>query len=248
MQPTGERELFAGTRNFLTDPYCSAEQHSRSGFRAQEVKERKKAAPWTKASKSHFILVLALLYWLPVTLVLTGVVPFSLRTAMLLLIFAFAAIYSFLQRHSAEELGLGRGNLPKALGINLLAGIAGAGLLLLLPLLGMHERVLPPPQTAFVFFYVLVSSPVQEFLFRSFLFAEMRRSGIRSPLWQVLISAASFALLHAVYLDPLTGLLTFLAGLVWGVIYLRVPNLAGVSLSHAIVGMVAIMAGIARRV
>jgi membrane protease YdiL (CAAX protease family) len=63
-----------------------------------------------------------------------------------------------------------------------------------------------------------------------------------------MISAVLFAFLHAVYLDPLTGLLSFAAGIMWSIIYQRIPNLAGVSLSHAIIGIMAIMAGIARKI
>ncbi|ABB23632.1 CPBP family intramembrane glutamic endopeptidase [Pelodictyon luteolum] len=199
-------------------------------------------------SLRHFILLVTLLYLLPVLAVLGGVVPFSLRSAMLLLMFAFALMYSHRHGHTAGELGLRTSNLPKAIGVNILAGIAGAGLVILLPIPGMPEQSLKTPAVAFFFFYILISSPVQEFLFRSFLFAEMQRCGIGSPLLQVMISAVLFAFLHAVYLDPLTGLLSFAAGIMWSIIYQRIPNLAGVSLSHAIIGIMAIMSGIARKI
>ncbi|WP_242452743.1 hypothetical protein [Prosthecochloris ethylica] len=42
-------------------------------------------------------------------------------------------------------------------------------------------------------------------------------------------------------------LVTFLGGLVWGVVYYRVPNLAGVSLSHALFGLLALLGGLARK-
>jgi len=41
--------------------------------------------------------------------------------------------------------------------------------------------------------------------------------------------------------------LTFLIGLLWAGIYYRIPNLAGVSLFHGVVGMLAVLAGIARK-
>ncbi|NQU45828.1 MAG: CPBP family intramembrane metalloprotease [Chlorobium sp.] len=199
-------------------------------------------------SRTHFLMVLALLYWLPVATILTGMVPFSLRSLLLLLMFVFTAIYAIMQGHSAAELGLENFNLRTSLAVNLPAGITAAGVVFLLPIAGVHDRLLPPPEATFIFFYVLISSPVQEFLFRSFLFSEMRRSNIHSPIWQVVISAMSFAFLHAVYLDPLTGLLSFAAGIMWSIIYQRIPNLAEVSLSHAIIGIMAIMSGVARKI
>ncbi len=41
-------------------------------------------------------------------------------------------------------------------------------------------------------------------------------------------------------------LLTFLIGFVWGGIYYRIPNIAGSSVFHAIAGMLALLAGVAR--
>jgi|GEM_PF-2778700 len=78
-------------------------------------------------SRTHFLMVLALLYWLPVETILTGMVPFSLRSLLLLLMFVFTAIYALMQGHSAAELGLENFNLRTSPAVNLPAGITAAG-------------------------------------------------------------------------------------------------------------------------
>jgi membrane protease YdiL (CAAX protease family) len=50
--------------------------------------------------------------------------------------------------------------------------------------------------------------------------------------------------MHIIYKDIGTMVLTFLVGLVWGTIFMRTHNLYVVTLSHAVLGAVAIMLGV----
>ena len=99
------------------------------------------------------------------------------------------------------------------------------------------------PLTAFLF-YLFFLGPVQEIIFRSILFAEMRKSGIVDGKWLVLISTCTFCFLHIIYHNPAVLLLTLVSGLVWGVLFLRWPSIWGVSLSHSLLGALAMFLGI----
>ena len=99
------------------------------------------------------------------------------------------------------------------------------------------------PLTAFLF-YLLFLGPVQEVIFRGILFAEMRKSGIVEGKWLVLISTCTFCFLHIIYNNPSVLLLTLVSGLVWGVLFLRWPSIWGVSLSHSLLGALAMFLGI----
>ncbi len=163
--------------------------------------------------------VLFLLFFLPATLIAAGIFSFELRLPLLFLSFCLTVLYSFYRGFTLGELGIRSDNLGISLRVNLV---------LTLP------------------FYLIVSSPLQEFLFRGFLFAEMRASGIRSAWVLVLLSAFTFSFVHIIYGDWKTLFLTFGIGILWGGIYYRLPNLAGVSIFHGVVGLLAVLAGVAR--
>ncbi len=192
-------------------------------------------------------LVLLLLFFIPAVLVATGLVPFAFRLPVLLLIFFAVLVYSFFRGFTLAELGIRKDNLVASLKINLVISLVCFALLALLFRYGLISGPLYPVVNVFVPFYFLVSSPLQEFLFRGFLFAEMRASGIRQAWQMIVVSAVSFSFIHIIYGDLMTVALTFGIGLVWSAIYYRVPNLAGVSFSHAIIGFLALLWGIARK-
>jgi len=200
-----------------------------------------------KPSPATFLILLFLLYYLPVILLVSGAVPFSFRWMVLAGIFLVSLMLSRLKGYRAEELGIRLSNLKQSLLANALFIIPVMALFLLVDDTAALVMKAEPPKIFFFFFYVLIASPLQEFLFRSFLFAEMNHSGITRASAQIVVSAASFAFLHIIYLDAFTTLATFAAGLVFAGIYRKYPNLAGVSLSHAVIGTLAILAGIARK-
>ncbi|ACD90554.1 Abortive infection protein [Chlorobium limicola DSM 245] len=226
----------------LPDSRLSAVNAMRPVFRSDRLLSHLK-----KPSPARFLILLFLLYYIPVILLVSGAVPFSFRWMVLAVVFLISLLLSRLKGYRAEELGIRVSNLKQSLLANTLFIICIVALFLLLDDTDVLTIKAEPPKTFFFFFYVLISSPLQEFLFRSFLFAEMNRSGITRASAQVVVSAASFAFLHIIYLDAFTTLATFAAGLVFAGIYRKYPNLAGVSLSHAVIGTLAILAGIARK-
>ena len=192
----------------------------------------------------HFYGKLALGYYLPITLIWMGIIPFAWRYPALIVVFLAMLLYVGRQKRTAHQLGFRRDTLRDSLFLN--AIVTGIGLAVLLALVKagfIHPRN-PWEMGWFYPFYVFFSSPVQEFLFRSLIVTEMRAAGIRSVREITLVSAATFAFVHVVYGHPLTTLATFLIGLAWGAIYARCPNWWGVTLSHIILGAAAIISGL----
>jgi membrane protease YdiL (CAAX protease family) len=107
----------------------------------------------------------------------------------------------------------------------------------------IREPTIPGWKLFFVY-YVFISGPSQEFLFRSNFFALMRRENIGGPVLQIIASAVTYSFLHIFYNDLITLLVTFAAGLVWGWIYHRYPNFWGVAFSHSVLGAASIMVGL----
>lgn len=199
-----------------------------------------------RLSLLRFLPVLSLLFFLPAALIAVGFIPFAYRMPLLILSFCLTVLYSFYRGFTLFELGFRTDNLIQSLKVNI---VFASLFSVLLGLLFYFEKIPGPYYPAlsiFVPFYLIVSSPLQEFLFRGFLFAEMRAAGVRSSWMLVLFSAFSFSFIHIIYGDWLTLALTFGIGLLWAGIYYHIPNLAGISVFHGVVGLLGVLAGIAR--
>lgn len=199
-----------------------------------------------KLSLLRFLPVLLLLFFLPAALIAAGFIPFTFRLPLLLLSFCFTVLYSVYRGFTLGELGIRADNLGKSLMVNIVLTLLFSALLGLLFYFELIPGPFYPALTVFFPFYLLLSSPMQEFLFRGFVFAEMRAAGVRSASMLILFSAFSFSFIHIIYGDWLTLALTFGIGLLWAGIYYWIPNLAGVSLFHGVVGLLAVLAGVAR--
>ncbi len=191
-----------------------------------------------------FALFLLTLFYLPVIMLWTGVIPFRFR--FIVISFAIIGIISYtrVRKLNWSSLGFRRDTLKRSLLWN-----CGVSLLFLLILLYLNRNGLIVKDTThfwpvFYIFYILVLSPVQEFFFRSIFFAELRMIRPGSPWFIILLSSLSFCFLHIVYRCPLTMLITLFMGVVWGLIYYRYPNFWGVTFSHAILGTAAIAVGL----
>jgi len=187
-----------------------------------------------------FILVA---FYTPVTLIWLGVIPFRYRFLLAFIFMSLTILYILKRRFNWSELGFRRDTLKESLKWNL-----GVTFLFLVLLYVFHDagwielaqvRLWP----FFLFFYILVLTPVQEFFFRSILFAEMKKVRVRNPLPIIALSSLSYGFLHVIYQKPAMLVATLLMGVVWGCIYYKYPNFWGVTISHALLGAVAITVG-----
>ena len=85
---------------------------------------------------------------------------------------------------------------------------------------------------AWLAFYVLISVPLQEFVFRGIIQTRLYRFG--TPL---AIAAASLLYAAAHLQVPVLAALTLLSGMAWGYSFSRVRTLIGPIVSHALLGM-----------
>lgn len=86
---------------------------------------------------------------------------------------------------------------------------------------------------AHALYYVLLSVPLQEMLFRGLL--QTRLEGLVRPWLAVSIASLAFGLAHLP--DAILTALTIPAGLAWGYSFHRRRNLAGPVTSHACLGL-----------
>lgn len=105
------------------------------------------------------------------------------------------------------------------------------------------SRFQPSETLSFCLFYIFVSSPIQEFLYRGALTSILQQINFRKSTI-ILISSILYSLAHLGYKDLITCILTFLIGLLWHQKYLKTKNLTGVTISHTILGIVTIFIGI----
>lgn len=152
--------------------------------------------------------------------------------------------YDWRRGLSLKELGFRTDTLKGSLFLNALVSLPLVSIMLLSFDAGVIREPTPPAWGLFFAHYVFISGPSQEFLFRSNLFALMRRSNINGPVLQVVVSAVTFSFMHAFYKDWPTLIVTLAIGLMWGAIYYRYPNFWGVALSHALLGVVAVKVGV----
>jgi membrane protease YdiL (CAAX protease family) len=184
-------------------------------------------------------LTLAAIFICPVILLAAGVIPFHWRFYVLVLMTLIAAVIA-LSRHSRENLGL---TLPRLRSFLAWSVIPSAILIAIVLASDLRHRAFTPAHVAFYVFFVFVSAPAQEFLYRGFLFAELRAIAI-PPTAIVLLSATLFAFMHIIYRDTLTVVLTLAVGLIWAIVFHNTRKIGIVAFSHAALGVVAILSGV----
>jgi uncharacterized protein len=202
------------------------------------------AAVAPQASLLSFAGLLLVALYLPPALIAVGLIPFAYRYVVLVAMAAALAVLARQQGIPARELGLRTDNLMPALTVNAVLSIVVGSALLAVWWLGLMRQPRAIDWWLFAPFYVLVSCPAQEFLCRGFLFAQMRRHGITGAGAQIAVSAVTYAFLHIVHRDWLAALAPLAIGIVWAAIYRRHPNLWGVVVSHAILGLISIAIGL----
>ncbi len=190
------------------------------------------------------LLVIVFGFVAPVVVVATGVIPFAFRFLVLVVMTGLVLVLVKVRGFRAAELGLRRDNLVPSFTVNAVATAVGIAILFIAAAAGRAHRMPVDEPWIFYVFYVIVSSTSQEFLYRGFLFGELRRAGITSGWMLTGVSAVLFAFLHVIYHDWPTVVMALGFGVVLGAIYTRTNNLWGVCLTHSVLGAASIAAGL----
>ena len=87
--------------------------------------------------------------------------------------------------------------------------------------------------TAWLLFYIIISVPIQEIIFRGIIQRYLHRYGARRA---IAVASIAYAAIH--FYNPLLVVLTLIAGIAWGSSFHRTGTLIGPIVSHAILGAV----------
>jgi uncharacterized protein len=187
---------------------------------------------------------IAFFYIIPIAMLYFGLLPFWSRHLVLVLMTFILTAYAIGKPIKLRELGFRADNLKGSFLWNAVITALALGLIYLGWRFGILESRYYSGGIGFYLFYVFLSAPLQEFVFRSLMFYELNLLQRKGELAKVFISAFVYSVAHIVYRDAVVLLITFLIGLVWGYIYLKKPNFWGVAISHAILGAVTVFFGV----
>lgn len=188
------------------------------------------------------IIIIIGLYVLPVILILVGIIPFGYRFITLGIVGLLIILSAILKKVSFSEVGFNQHNLIPALK-NILPITVICTVLSILYYHFYGARIdnsgIP---IYFYVFYMLVSAPLQEFLYRSYIFYIL--SEAKLSRYFLIISPVLYALAHVIYNDIPTVILSLIIGIYWAYHYTRFKNLYSIAFSHIVLGIVAIATGI----
>ncbi len=139
-----------------------------------------------------------------------------------------------------EDLGINK-NINISLKRNIPLILIFVVLILLFRILGINKYN-PNETLLFYIFYIFISCPIQEFLYRG-VFGFFEKKNKHKYLW-VVLSSLCYSFVHIIYKDVLTCILTFIIGVIWYLLYRKDYNLSGVCLSHIVLGILTISLGI----
>ena len=191
-------------------------------------------------NKILFLIIMIIYIFVPILIIFNNHlfnIKFYIITVLGILIFLLTKIFKI----SNSDLGITKNNLLESIKRNaLLIGIFII-IIIALKIIGF-DKYTPNEILWFYVFYILVSCPIQEFLYRG-IFGYFEKTSKYKYLW-VIVSSLFYSFVHIIYKDPLTCILTFIIGIIWFLLYRKDYNLTGVCLSHIVLGILTISLGI----
>ncbi len=183
------------------------------------------------------------LYLIPVLALFFGIIDYKLRYWVLAASSSILILYILLRKYRLRDLGFTNVKLRKDLVLNISFCVLVAVALIVAYTQDWIRDPTIPEWGYFFVFYVFISSPLQEFLFRPLVFHELKISGF-GKIGTIVISTINFGLMHIIYHDWITFLSALFIGFCFGLIYSETKSIYGISLSHAVVGAVSIYVGL----
>ena len=164
-------------------------------------------------------------------------IKFYILTGLGLIIFLILKLLKI----SNKELGITKDNLLKSIKRNLILIVISILIIIILKI--FHIDKYNPNETIwFYLFYIFISCPIQEFLYRGVFGYFDTNSRYKYIL--IILSSLCYSFIHIIYKDILTCILTFIIGIIWYILYRKDKNLCGVTLSHIVLGILTIFLGI----
>lgn len=189
-----------------------------------------------------YLYAIVCVYLMLPILICIGVIPWNMKFVALIVGAVMMYILMRILGHTHSDIGITRQrtiySLKTVLPITIILIIA-AGLFLLLE----KPRFSPTEGIGFYVFYILISCPAQELLFRGILSRMLQELRLHRAL-ELGVAAALFGYAHIIYGDMLTVVVMSIVGLFWYRAYQRSSNLIGVTISHVVLGVMTIALGI----
>ena len=175
-------------------------------------------------------------------LICIGIIPWNMKFVALIVGVVAMYIVMRILGNTHSDIGITRQrtiySLKTVLPITIVLLIA-AGLFLLLE----KPRFSPTEGIGFYVFYILISCPAQDLLFRGILSRMLQELRLHQAL-ELGVAAALFGYVHIIYGDMLTVVVMGIVGLFWHRAYQHSSNLIGVTISHVVLGVMTIALGI----
>lgn len=192
----------------------------------------------------YYLFLLLFMFYTPVTLIWLKIIPFEYRFYACFGILAGFICFCCRRHYNSRELGFRTDNLMRSLGWNFIFCVVGAIGLYITHKAGFLRPVTHNHLSQMYIFYIFFLGPVQELFFRGVLFAEMKRIPNVDHRWILRVSTFSFCFLHVIYGHPPLLIIALISGLAWGVIFTKCHNIWGITLSHSLLGALAMYLGV----
>jgi len=199
-----------------------------------------------KPSKRLILVQIFLIFILPIALLYFKILPADWRVGLLVISALF--IYGIIRHEhwTHEDMGIRHDNFKKALPFYFFFTVLSIGVLFLLD----YKVGMPDINTKMfylkTFIFFLPISFFQEFAFRSFLIPRLKEV-FKNTYVIIFSNAVLFTLIHIIY--PNLGIsipIAFVSGIFFAWLYWKYPNLLLISLSHAVLNVVALLLGFFR--
>lgn len=170
----------------------------------------------------------------------TDIVSPELKYHVLIGMSILLLIYSRINRIKFKDLGFTKRNLAISLTRVMVPSFLVAICILAIYFLGWFRSDNPPAPWSFYIFYIFISSSLQEFIYRGFLFHLLTQAQV-DRLWIILITSGLYGFMHIIFDIP-SVIFTFIIGLYWGWVYDKDRNIYSVMASHSILGSLSLLA------
>lgn len=186
--------------------------------------------------------MVVLLYILIPSLILFNDTLFQYKFYILTIMGILIYIVFMINKTKNNDLGITTNNLFKSLKRNIPLISLFVITIIVFKIFGL-SKYNPTESIYFYIFYIFISCPIQEFLYRG-VFGYFEKTFIENKYIIILISSVLYSYVHIIYRDITTCVLTFVFGIILYILYRKDYNLFGVSINHIILGILTICLGI----
>lgn len=193
----------------------------------------------------RFLLQILIFLVIPVVLLTLGIIPLDKRGIVLAAVFLGIIIVAIIEKIPLKTLGIRTDNFRKAFTPYSAFTLIGIFVLLGLGYFLNKEPLANWWTYSHLQWAFLPISVFQEFGYRAYFQTKLQK--IINPYIAILVMSTLYSGMHILWKDPLIISMTFGAGLGWGYLWYKYPNLYLIILSHSILNFLAIYLGFFRK-